>query len=323
MIAAALLQIPLMRITAPVRELANIALNVGKGQFDVNPTLKGFGELHVLTSAFSSMATGLVERDKRVAMLMREQADKARLESELAIARRIQENLLPNKDLPKEAGLLVAAEYISAAECAGDWYHFAYNPSLRETIVVIADVCGHGAGSSMFTAIIAGLFEEYRGRVHAPFDLEGFALKTNAVINQLGREQWHATMLLVRYVADSGVMDILLAGHPRPFIKLSDEKQKLPPIATSGALGMSVVFTPSVQQVPFPKGSTLLAYTDGLTEATNSKKVMFGRKRVRDSVFEGKGEPRVALPRLIDGWRGFLGEATPEDDVCVILMRAA
>lgn len=324
--AAVALQVPLARITGPVRELAQLALSVGQGHFDVSPRLKGFGELSVLASAFSSMAAGLVERDRKVAALMREQAEKARLEGELAIARRIQENLLPSGPLPKEAGLTVAAEYIAAEECAGDWYHYSYDSVKRETVVVIADVSGHGAGSSMFTAMIAGLFEDCRSRDDAPFDMEGFARKTDAVMRRLGRRQWHATMMIARYVAGSDQLDLLVAGHPPPIIKVpgASEAGARPMVFPgSSALGMDVDFNPAQRRVPFPKGSSLLVYTDGLTEAANPRGKMFGRKRAREIFLQGKGEPHEALARLFDGWRGYLDGAAPDDDVCVLVMSAA
>jgi serine phosphatase RsbU (regulator of sigma subunit) len=319
--AAVLLQFPLARITGPMAELAHVALSVGQGRFDVILKSRGVGELATLTKAFAAMAAGLVERDQRVAVLMQEQAVKARLEGELAIARRIQENLLPRLPLPPEAGLVVAAEYISASECAGDWYHYVYDEQRRETLVVIADVSGHGAGSSMFTAMIAGLFDEFRSRDER-FDLVGFARSANNVIYRLGRQQWHATMMIARIVTGQEAIDVLLAGHPPPLIK-SPEGGRSPILRGSSVLGDNVHYTPLVHTVPFPRGSSLLVYTDGLTEAANDAGKAFGRKRVRQGFLGGSGDPHEALRRLLDDWRSYRGEQPARDDVCVLAMRTA
>jgi serine phosphatase RsbU (regulator of sigma subunit) len=322
--AVLLLQLPLSRIVRPVRELALIARSVGQGRFDVAPKMKGYGELAVLSNAVSAMAAGLAERDKKVALLMREQAEKGRLAGELAIARRIQETLLPSTALPKEAGLVVAAEYISASECAGDWYHFAYDPTSGETVIVVADVSGHGAGASMFTAIIAGLFEEARSRNESTFDLQSFAERANTVLHRLGRRQWHATMMVARFVTGSEEIDILLAGHPPPVIKPpGDAPSGLPPFKGTQALGMDPDFVPTVRRIPFPKGASFMVYTDGLTEAVNPGGKSFGRKRAREAFLLGRGDPREALTRLLDGWRGYLAGKPPADDVCVVVVRAA
>lgn len=324
--AVVLLQIPLSKITRPIRDLARLATSVGQGRFDVAPSASGFGELAVLNSAFAEMASGLVVRDRQVASLMKENTDKARLAGELAIARRIQENLLPVPGLPSESGLSVAAEYISAAECAGDWYHYSYDAGKRETVVVVADVSGHGAGSSMFTAIIAGLFDQFRNKPDLPFDMLEFAKGANDVIYRLGRQQWHATMLVARYVAGESTLDLLLAGHPAPLLKTGVEGETgaiSPPFAGSTVVGESLNFAPIRRQVPFPKGSCLLAYTDGLTEAANATGKMFMRRRVRESFLKGSADPRQTIAVLLEDWKTFLAHETPNDDVCVIALRSA
>jgi serine phosphatase RsbU (regulator of sigma subunit)/HAMP domain-containing protein len=323
--AVVILQLPLSWLTDPVRELAQLAMTVGQGRFDVNPSAKGFGELSVLTSAFSTMAIGLVERDRKVAGLMHEQAERARLAGELAIARRIQENLLPARPLPLESGLLVASEYISAAECAGDWYHYTFDEKKREAIVIIADVSGHGAGSSMFTAIIAGLFDEFRSRDDLPFDMATFATRVNDVMYRLGRQQWHATMMIARHTVGEGALDILLAGHPRPIVRVAQGSETAASKAIfpgSTVVGMSLEFEPTLQRIPFPKGTSLLMYTDGLTEAVNRTGKPFARRRVHDVALSGSGDPSETLSRLLGSWRAFLGGVAPQDDVCVIAMRA-
>jgi serine phosphatase RsbU (regulator of sigma subunit) len=323
--AVILIQLVLSRITHPVKELAELARSVGQGRFDVAPTHQGFGELAVLSSAFSSMATGLVERDRRVAFLMESETEKARLAGELAIAQRIQENLLPAKGLPEEAGLKLATEYIPAAECAGDWYHFAYDPAKRETVVVLADVSGHGAGSSIFTAIIAGLFDEFRSRDDSAFDMRMFAKRTNDVIFRLGRRQWHVTMVIARYVAGQDELELLLAGHPHPLLKLGlsgETGMVMPPLGSSTILGNSLDFSAAYRKVPFKRGTTLLMYTDGLSEAVNVAGKAFGRRRVRDCFLAKSGDPRETLNGVVDDWRRYLDKSSPGDDVCAVVMRA-
>jgi serine phosphatase RsbU (regulator of sigma subunit)/HAMP domain-containing protein len=321
-----LLQVPLSRLTGPVRELAQLAVSVGQGRFDVNPTAQSFGELSVLTAAFSSMATGLVERDRKVASLMHEQAERARLEGELAIARRIQENLLPEKGLPIESGLLVASEYIPAAECAGDWYHYVYDEKKRESIVIIADVSGHGAGPSMFTAIIAGLFDEYRSRDDRPFDMAAFASRVNDVVFRLGKQQWYATMLMARFATGDDALDLLLAGHPPPILRTGIEGETgFLKVGKSGSTvaGLHLEFEPLLLRIPFQKGTSLVLYTDGLTEAMNQSGKMFSRRRARDAILAGRGDPRETINHTLEAWRTHLGGQPPRDDVCVVVMRAA
>lgn len=317
-----MLQLPLSRIMDPIKELAGIAKLVGNGEFNVKPKLQAFGELSLLSNAFGSMAKGLGERDRRVALLMREQGEKMRLAGEMAIARRIQENLLPSGGLPADSGLALAAVYISASECAGDWYQYAFNPVSRETVFVIADVSGHGAGSSVFTAIIAGLFDQARHRGESRFPLEEFVHHTNATIFRLGKQQWHATMFIARYVAGSGEIDYINAGHPAPFIKRNDAVESLK-IRSESVLGLNADASFPSHQVKFEHLDTLLMYTDGLIEAARPDGRMFGRKRVRDMLKHSANNPASALTGAMDIWRSYLAGTSPPDDVCVLLVRAA
>lgn len=324
--AVVLLQLPLSRVTNPLRELADLAEDVGRGNFDIKPSQNGLGELATLTSAFSSMATGLVQRDQRLEVLMRENVEKVRLEGELAIARSIQENLLPATKIPKESGLAIAAEYVSAAECAGDWYQYAFDPETRETVIVIVDVSGHGAGASMFTSMIAGLFEYFRSQSSGTFQTAEFTRHVNDLIYKLGRKKWHATMAVVRFMAKDAEVEIMVAGHPAPLVRRREgsdmQMVKLPYLATS-FLGGEPGFEPVCHRIPFPQGSSLLLYTDGLIEAANGKGKAFSRKRARDSFLAAPLEAGDTLSTLLTDWRSHLAGQAPQDDVCIVAVRAA
>lgn len=321
-----LLQLPLSKIIAPVRDLVQMAKMVGHGKFDVKPRSQGFGELSILNTAFSDMAKGLVDRDQRVSALMKEQVEKVRLERELDIARRIQENLLPLVALPKESKVEIAAEYISAAECAGDWYHYFYDPINKETVVVVADVSGHGAGSSMFTAVIAGLFDDSRCSAVGSFDLAMFAKKANDVIYRLGRQNWHASMVMLKFSNVKETLDILLAGHPPPLIKLGAKGSidaRKTPFPGSTLLGTSLEFKPLLREIQFPSGSAVMVYTDGLTEALNPKGNAFSRRRVHSSFVEGGTSPRDTMAHLLQNWRDHVSNHDLIDDVCVVTLSAS
>jgi serine phosphatase RsbU (regulator of sigma subunit) len=321
-----LIQLPLSKIIEPVRDLVQMAKMVGQGKFDVKPRHAGFGELSVLNSAFTAMAKGLVDRDQKVSSLMLEQVEKVRLEKELDIARRIQENLLPLIALPKEAKVEIAAEYIAAAECAGDWYHYYYDPKNEETVVVVADVSGHGAGSSMFTAVIAGLFDDARNNALEAFDMVSFAKRVNDVLFRLGRQQWHASMVMLKFSTRKDGLEILLAGHPPPLIN-SGPKVALdvpkPLFTGSPLLGTSLEFEPLVKNVKFPSGSSVMVYTDGLTEALNPKGKAFSRRRAHTCFVEGSKKPQENLAHLLQNWRDHISEQQLIDDVCVVTLSAS
>ena len=320
LVVIVILQWPLSAIKKPLAELANLAHSVGEGKFQVKQKLKSYGELSLLGKAFETMAESLRDRDLRLAELIRENEEKIRLSSEIAIARRIQENLLPQTALHGDSNLHLASTYLSANECAGDWYQYYYDPDRRETIFVIADVSGHGAGSSIFTAVIAGLFDQARHKKAPAFPLEEFVQQTNASIFRLGKGEWHATMFIGRYASGSGILEFINAAHPAPII-IRGHKSVALKFGTSSILGHTLDNPTFIQRIEFLKDDLLFMFTDGLIEAARPDGKIFGRRRLGE-LLASVGDPQIALNNLIDHWRSYLGNASPHDDVCAIIVRA-
>lgn len=324
----AILQIPLAKLTGPLKELAALATKIGQGDLSAKMVSTGFGEVSLVSSAFNTMADNLVARDASIQTLMREQVEKFRLESELKVARSIQENLLPTAPLASGSGLEVSARYIPATECAGDWYDYHFNPSLSETIVAIADVSGHGAGSALFTAIIAGLFTQFKlgGESSKQWDPADFMRQANSVIGQLGHGAFHATMLLVRHRPKTHELDIFYGGHNPPFVLYPQQNTELESrrlSAPSQILGDTKEFEPVQVTISFPRESSILLYTDGLTEARNRRGTMFGQKKAGKifSSCRGKSSEEAAA-ELISTWGRHLEGQVPLDDTCVVILKA-
>ncbi len=326
--AIALVQIPLTRITAPLGDLAKVAKRLGAGDFTVKVNTSGFGELGDLSRAFAAMATNLIARDKAIQSLMAEQVLKMRLEGELKVAQGIQQNLLPAEALPKDCGTEVAAVYQPASECAGDWYNFCHNPRFGETVVAVVDVSGHGAGSSMFTAMIAGIFSQFKNRQEAPFDMPRFAAEVNVVLGDLGRRQWHATMVLVKHHAMTGEIELLSTGHLPPLLQWpkgadATEKPKFSGLG-SAPLGLGEATPTTTKRYKFPRGASLLLYTDGLIEAVDTQQVTYGKRRlIKAFQHPETRSPRQVVHSILDDWRRHCGRVPAGDDVCLVMIKAS
>jgi sigma-B regulation protein RsbU (phosphoserine phosphatase) len=319
------LQLSLRKIIGPLKDLVQLAGQIGRGNFAVEFGTAGVGEVMSLNNAFKTMVGHLVERDRAIQNLMAEQLEKIRLEGELKIAQGIQANLLPTDRLPEELGLDVFAKYIPATECAGDWYGYHHNPGANETIVTIADVSGHGAGSSMFTAMIAGLFDQHKSTSKGPWDIEKFAQDVNGVILRLGKKQWHATMLLLRYRHATQDADLLFAGHNPPFIQHSTEDIPLKRLrGTSTVLGLEEKATCYVTQIPFKAGTTMLMFTDGLVEANNPAGKKLGDKKVLKTFQSVRTDSATQIVnRVVVAWDQHRSGTPAADDMCVMAIRAA
>ncbi len=322
-----LLQFPLSSLIAPIKELVRLAAEIGDGNFDIQPRMEGFGELKVLTQSFSEMCKNLQSRDVRINSLLIEQQEKFRLANELSIAHSIQDNFLLKSILPDDCGLQIAAEYVPATEVAGDWYGYFYNDATGEAVIAIADVSGHGAGSAMFTAIIAATFEETRARSAGldAFPMEDFMRRLNRLFMKLGKGTIHATMLMARYRREKNEVEFLNAGHPFPILyPPPDLGQAAEPVfLRSDLLGLSLDFFPVAKTVNLPPGASVLMYTDGLIEGSPDRRLFSEKRLIRIGKDNPPTSPQALVQRVREDWTEHLKGQTALDDLCLLALKAA
>ena len=317
-----LLQWPLSKMLAPLADLKRLTAEIAKGQFDIVLEKKGSGELAELATAFTSMGKALVIRDEKIKTYIEEEKNSLRLKNELAITSNIQANFLPTSSWQKEdSGLEIAARYIPADEAAGDWYHYYFDEKNQETVVVVADVSGHGAGAAMFTAVIASTFERYKDHSENSFPVQSYLKETNSLIYRLGKRAWHATMLVLVHKKSS--MCVYNAGHQRPLIyKKSEEKLKgVKVIGPVLGLEPEVEFTR--QSVFLKPGDYILAFSDGLVESKSPSGKHFTPKKMKKtfSSLPNADADKLAA-QLEQDWRIFIDGVPPDDDTCFVTLRA-
>jgi len=285
----------------------------------------GIGEVRELAAAFDSMVGELATRDTEIERLSAQKIEQARLAAELKIAQGVQSSLLPQSRLPLESGVDIAAVYIPATECAGDWYFQHYNKAAHETIVAVVDVSGHGAGASIFTALIAGVFDRFAAEEIGRWDIDKLLQNINSLLHRIGRREWHATLCIA--VIREGEVTLHGAGHVPPYVVPAVKSdaalpQRLP--LPSMALGLSEELSIRSKSIPFPKGTSLVFYTDGLTEAKGEDGRVVSIRTLAKTLRDSSGESsRTDLDAFIRAWRTEVGATPLEDDVCVVYVRAA
>ena len=324
MISLLVIYIPISKVVNTITRLTRHAKLVAAGEFSGNELKSGFGELGVLTTAFNQMRKNLQQRDKAIGELIEEQKHKVRLEGEVEIAKTIQRNLLSDAPIPEKANVTLSTLYIPAEECAGDWYTYFYDEENNEMISIIADVSGHGTGSSMFTAIIAGITEQMRARP-GRFDIDTYLQGLNAVLGTLGKKKWHATMLVARFLPKTSELELVNCGQSSPCVVYPEDSPhksgmvRLP----SMVLGVDEKCQFIRKIVPFLPGTQLLMYTDGLEEARSHAGRQFGRKRIQKICLSAADSPKQQIGRLHSEWSAHLGDGAANDDMCLLVMRAA
>src|SRR5260221_2677222 len=253
--------------------------------------------------------------------LLMEQAEKQRLEEELRIARQIQMSLLPQGAVTLP-GLRVSALCLPAAEVGGDYYDLLPLSPTRMGVLV-ADVSGKGTSAALYMAELKGLvlslsriyesparlLSEANRILSANMDARSFITMTYAVVDTAART--------LRYAR---------AGH-NPMIHL-DARTGRTRVLTPAGLGLGIDagdrFDKILEEaeVPLVSGDIFLFFTDGLSEAMNTRAELFGEGRLRRILEEGEGLGSDELKVLIlEEIRRFVGDADQHDDMTLVILK--
>jgi sigma-B regulation protein RsbU (phosphoserine phosphatase) len=187
------------------------------------------------------------------------------------------------QEIPVVAGLEVHGESRPCFEVAGDYYDII-NTEEGNTILVIADVSGKGAGAAM---IMANLQASIRVGVELSEDFANFIFRINNHIYRNTSPSEFITLFIGVWEPKTKTLHYINAGH-NPAL-LIDKQGKL---TTLDATGLILGILPDQQyekaMVKIEEGSVLAIFTDGLEEALNPDNEIFGQKNIAGSMLAAK-----------------------------------
>jgi sigma-B regulation protein RsbU (phosphoserine phosphatase) len=306
-------------ITGSVHELFVGTERVRLGDFTHKIGVKARDQLGELAGSFNSM-TASIEN------LLREAAEKKRLEEELRIAHEIQMSLLPQGPL-SIPGMSITALCVPAREVGGDYYDVLPIDDHRVG-VLIADVSGKGTSAALYMAELKGLVLSL-SRIHrSPRDL---LVDANRIIARHLDARSFITITYAIIDLQARTMTYARAGHT-PLIYLpggSAADRRLRILAPDGlVLGLKIdrgeLFERLLQEetIPLRPGDLYLFFTDGITEAMNAEDDCFGEARLGHLIEEHAHLPSDELrERVLREIEAFVGPAPQHDDMTLILLR--
>ena len=307
-------------ITGSVHELFGGTERVRQGDFSHKIAVKTRDQLGELAVSFNSM-TDSIEG------LLREAAEKKRLEEELRIAREIQMSLLPQGPLVME-GLSVTALCIPAREVGGDYYDF-FRLGERRLAILIADVSGKGTSAALYMAELKGLVLSL-SRIHAsPRDL---MVAADRIIAANLDARSFITMTYAVVDLDAGTMTYARAGHtplmyvPHPGVEGDGRVRVLAPDGMVLGLnlddGERFERLLEEQTIELHGGDLALFFTDGITEAMNKADECFGEDRLGRLLETHAHVSPAELRELVLGEvQTFAAGAPQHDDMTMILLK--
>lgn len=205
------------------------------------------------------------------ATLLEEEREKRLLEQELEFARKIQQALLPQK-FPDSGWLRAAASSLPSAEVGGDYFD-VHAIGSDAWAAIIADVSGKGISSALLASLLQGAFL-LGSELEAPLD--ALMEKINHFLIDRAQREKYATLFYAT-IHRSGQATWVNAGHCPPFlVRAGGEIRKLQ--STGSPLGLLPDAKFQVEHLQLTPGDKVVAYSDGLTEAENGNKEIFGPK---------------------------------------------
>ncbi len=303
-------------ITGAIHELFAGTERVRQGDFGHRIPVLANDQLGELANSFNQM-TGSIED------LLRQAAEKKRLEEEMRLAREIQMSLLPRGPLLMP-GMTISALCVPAREVGGDYYDVIALPDGRHG-VLIADVSGKGMSAALYMAELKGLILSL-SQIHlSPRDL---LISANRLISMHLDSRSFITMTYAVIDPAAGVMTYARAGHT-PLLHLPAGKSRASLLAPDGlVLGLRIDdgerFNGLLTEVTLPilPGDLLVLFTDGISEAMNDRADCFGEAQLAELVEEHGHLPIGELrERILREIAAFVGSAPQHDDMTMILMK--
>src|SRR5215212_11499736 len=212
-----------------------------------------------------------------------EAQERERIEQELQVARQIQQELLP-ESLPELDGWRIAAYYGPAREVGGDFYDFLELSSGRLGLVV-GDATGHGMPAALVMASTRGMLRAVVQSLESPGEV--LARVNEALVADIPPSTF-VTCFYGILDPKSGHLVYANAGHDLPYLWHGGATEEL------RARGMPLGLMPGTRyeekEVVLEIGDSTLFYSDGLVEAHNPQREMFGFPRLRRLVAEHDAE---------------------------------
>ncbi len=270
-----------------------------------------------ITKAFSEVVKITIDNS----FLYHRMANQERLEKEVEIASDIQMNLLP-RETPFVERYEFGGFMIPAREIGGDYYDFLPTPDNKEVTFAIGDVSGKGvpAGMVMATArtIVHSIIRRRLTLMEILNDLNAYLYNNykNSVILRF------MSLTLLNLSRDENKVYFAGGGHGNILVYRHTTKE-VEIFPTGGmVLGISADIPESLGEINMEIGDSLLLYTDGITECSNTKMEQYEEERLIESFKKHQSlEAKEILVKIYEDLKLFAGSNPQHDDITLVSMK--
>src|SRR5579862_3475766 len=249
------------------------------------------------------------------ARLLTSHMEKLKQDSEMAIARNVQQALLP-KELPQAPGYDFFASYDSALAVGGDYYD-AMLLDGHKVCLSFGDVAGKGVPASLVMSRISSVVRSTLAHVD---DVGEAVAAINNHMCSSAVEGRFVTYILAVVDTQSHEMRLVIAGHMSPMIRKADGTiEEFEEESVGIPIGVLEDYPFDVLSRPIHPGETVLIYTDGVSEAMNPNGELYGEKRVREFLRKSKGNAAEIGKSLLSDVRAHAAGRSQNDDITIMV----
>ncbi len=300
----------------PVRDLTRTVRQAGRLDVEVEAVVHGHDEIGELAASFNEMSRQL---RRSIAALERTTAEKERLSFEFELAADLQRRILPVRP-PMVPGFDIAGLCEPAREVGGDFFDWQMLSEIRLGLL-IGDACGKGMGAAF-------LINQARSVALAHLQdssAAGAVLRrtNNTLFQSRTMEDAFTTMFCMILSVPSRRLDYASAGHPPAILYRPATREMMALDSAGRPLGLDLENPIESGDATLMVGDVLVAFTDGVLDASNPAGEQFGRARleqtVRDHANLGAAELALCIKQEV---LAFCDSAAQFDDLTVLVVRA-
>ncbi|MCR5089359.1 MAG: SpoIIE family protein phosphatase [Oscillospiraceae bacterium] len=304
------------RIVKPIEHMTRRinALRGSDSVFEMEDSYRTNDEIEILAQSFATLS----ERTRNyITEITRITAEKERIGTELALATRIQADMLPNiyPAFPERPEFDIYATMKPAKEVGGDFYDF-FLVDENHLGLVIADVSGKGVPAALFMMISKILIQNDAMAGNSPAQV---LQAVNERICSNNREEMFVTVWLGILDLRDGTLTAANAGHEYPILRKPDGDFEVIKDKHGFVLGGMSGVKYREYTLRMEPGSKLFLYTDGVPEATNESQELFGLERALEALKRTEdSSPKRILEAMDDAVKTYVGDAPQFDDLTML-----
>jgi serine phosphatase RsbU (regulator of sigma subunit) len=244
--------------------------------------------------------------------------EKEKLEHELELSGRIQQSILP-RTLPKRPGFDFGALMIPAHAVGGDFYTFL-SLDKNHVGIVVGDVCDKGIPAALFMSMVYSLIRVEAGISKSPIKV--LRQVNRHLLHMMNNSGMFVTLIYGVLNCQNGQFHYARAAHPAPIMLDGLGTVVEVPIKPGQPLGLFGNLPIDEERITIPAGGTLLLFSDGLNESSNTEGVDFGNEGLAVSLSSARHKRAQRIcEHLWDEIHAYTRELPQGDDFTAVVIK--